>query len=519
MATALTFKDVIDLPLWRPLGAPPASLTAGTSFCCDLRNNEDRHPFIYLFHGSTSFSAYAVKNDEWITLSNPAMSGTFGNGAVATFAPAAGPSGTLVASSDGNSVTLSTALPNSATVGINQLANRGDGSKGFKIRIIGNASGSSGKTEERYIVANTAGATPQIWLDSPLSFTPKLGDGYEILSGRAFLLNGGTVASGIFKSYDVATNSFNSVALATSGLPATIGSDTGKIVLDELYVPATANPGDGFYGQITCSGSSSTTIVGKTSSGGDFGLATDEYKNFQIRIVEDTTNPQSVGQRRKITGQSVSGSVSTYTVSAWTSTPTSGVAKFVIEYPNQILVWTQGQSATYTYDWRANSWNTTWSFAARGGAAGNGVTAWSGHGITLDTAHNARHSFIYSTRGGGATTIDCLDIAANTWSNGFTYGNLSSNVLWNTGSSSTYDPATNGGKYCYLVLNGGQRLYRFDVLTRVIEPWGGVKYSQSTAVTGEKMATTLFVDGSTKLAFVVMGRQSVAEMVSVAAHR
>lgn len=65
------------------------------------------------------------------------------------------------------------------TVALNQLANRGGtGDYGFKIRIIGK---SAGKVEERFIVANTAGTTPTLWLNNPLTFTPTTADTYEIL--------------------------------------------------------------------------------------------------------------------------------------------------------------------------------------------------------------------------------------------------------------------------------------------------------------------------------------------------
>lgn len=71
--------------------------------------------------------------------------------------------------------------------------------------------------EERYIVGNTGGTTPTIYLDSPLSFTPQAGDAYEILSGRLFTLGVDTVAAGIWKYYDIATNYFSG-NLATANL-------------------------------------------------------------------------------------------------------------------------------------------------------------------------------------------------------------------------------------------------------------------------------------------------------------
>ena len=159
MTTTLGFKDLIDLPQWRTLANSLNATAAGSCICGDSRNDISRDPYLYLLINANTFQRYNVKNDEWQTLSSPALAGTFGAGAGSVFVPSAGPSGTLAAGSTTSSVILSTALP--AAVGVNQLANRGDG-VGYKIRIIGNASGSSGKTEERYIIGNTGGTTPTI---------------------------------------------------------------------------------------------------------------------------------------------------------------------------------------------------------------------------------------------------------------------------------------------------------------------------------------------------------------------
>ncbi|MBI4797095.1 MAG: hypothetical protein HY790_14870, partial [Deltaproteobacteria bacterium] len=81
MTTTLGFKDIIDLPEWRPLANAPGNAGAGVSFAQDLRNNEDRHPFIFLLRSASLLDLYHVKNDEWMTLASPALAGTFGAGA------------------------------------------------------------------------------------------------------------------------------------------------------------------------------------------------------------------------------------------------------------------------------------------------------------------------------------------------------------------------------------------------------------------------------------------------------
>ena len=67
-----------------------------------------------------------------------------------------------------------------------------------------------------------------------------------------------------------------------------------------------------------------------------------EYRNFQIRIVEDTVNPTAVGQRRNITSHTA-GASPVYTVPAWTVTPSAN-ANFVIENNgDRILLWASAQ--------------------------------------------------------------------------------------------------------------------------------------------------------------------------------
>lgn len=208
MPTTLGFKPLIDLPEWRPIANAGAASAAGTQLVAGLRNNSDRGAYVYMLVNATTLWAYDVEDDDWFQLASPGLTGTFGAGAGAVMMPSQGPRGTLAAGGTTTSVVLSTALP--AAVAPNQLANKGN-SNGFKIRIIGNSAGGSGKVEERYIIGNTGGTTPTLYLDSALSFTPANGDGYEILSGRLFMSSAGTLAAGCWKYYDIATNSFSGI--------------------------------------------------------------------------------------------------------------------------------------------------------------------------------------------------------------------------------------------------------------------------------------------------------------------
>ncbi len=159
MPTTLAFKPLIDLPEWRPIANAPAVSAAGTALIAGLRNNSDRGAYVYMLANATTLWQYDVEDDDWMQLASPGLTGTFGAGAGAVMMPTQGPRGVLGAGNTTTSVVLSTALP--AAVAPNQLANKGN-SNGFKIRIVGNSAGGSGKKEHAYIIGNTGGTTPTL---------------------------------------------------------------------------------------------------------------------------------------------------------------------------------------------------------------------------------------------------------------------------------------------------------------------------------------------------------------------
>jgi hypothetical protein len=517
MATTIGLKDLIDLPQWQPVALSPNAQAAGVSICSDMRNSEDRDPSIFQFVSNSILNSYSSKNDGWGLLINPGMAGTFGAGAASVVAPTHGPRGTLAAGGTTTRVILTTALP--ASVGVNQLANRGDG-RGYKIRIIGSSAGGSGKVEERLIVANTGGTTPTIVVDSAFSFTPASGDSYEFLSGRVYLLSASTVASGIWRAYDILTNSMLA-SLATTNLP-TIGTDSSLLALDELYVPSDKNPCDGYFGTLTATGSAGTTLTGH-AAGGDAGVAANEYRNFQIRITEDTAIPTAVGQRRKVTSHTA-GASPVYTVPTWTVTP-SATAKYVIENANEIILWTSTTTNTHTYApvaigaASANTWSTS-TYAVRSGAMASGSVAVHAFGVStvtkaLDTVGSFRYSFVYVFRGNGTTTCDLFDIAGGAtglWTSTLVYGGLG--PLVPTGSSISYDGTSANGTYAYININT-QYFFRFDVFRRVLTQWTFMRFVQGASTVGGKMTSVSFIDGATKIGFVYALRATGAELFRI----
>lgn len=519
---ANTFKKVIDRLLWAQVAPLPNAHAAGAAVCSDLRSDLSRNPFVYQLVSAAILNRYNIVTKASAFTLNPALAGTFGGGAAAAFAPSFGLVGTIAAGATTTRVVLSTALP--TAVGLNMLANRGgSGEYGFKIRIIDNGAGGSGKTAERYITGNTAGTTPTIDVLSSFGFTPVTGSRYEIVAGRVMMLSAGTIAANIWRTFEVASNTL-STGLSTTGLPATIGTDSSLLVLDEQYTPYDSAPGDGMIKgaynydtgivsryALTATATGASSLTGQATLG-DAVVAANEYRNFQIRIVEDTTNVTAVGQRRIIASHTA-GPSPVYTLgTAWTVTP-SATAKYVIELPNLALLRSSAAATVYTYNYTdatinngtnsiaANSWSTTYFAAA---AAGNGAGClWApSFGIRPDAARNARQSFCYFFRGGGAATLDVLDIAGGTtgaWTSAITYDG-SPGALPNVGSSGGYSPFDNEGRMFYMnlyVASAVNQIYRFDVQNRVLSPFTPTDFVQAGAASlGNRIACYAALDGT-----------------------
>lgn len=514
MATTLNFKDIVDLPEWRPTSPAPSTSVVGECLAFDLRNTSDKNPYLWHLAGTTTLEKYIKTNDEWlVTAAYTAVGVTPAAGSGIIFVPTAGPAGVVGATPSPAKITLAT-LPFSATVGINQFANSGDG-VGFKIKVMDNGAGGTGKTEERTIIANTAGATPTVYFDTPLSFTPVAGSTYEMISGRIYILSSGTTAAGYWKAFDIATQTISG-NLNVTNLAATIALDFQAVMLDERYVPWNHLPGEGMIdGGGTYNGGLNKCIVATaadgthiTGSGMQADLLADEFKNYIVHIVEDATNPTAVGQRRLISTHTP-GATGQFTVAAWAVTP-SATAKFVVENNNDLLLWTNGATVTYSYKAGGFAADANWSTAAASGGAiqyanppaamGAGAMVESCFSIVPDTAKSARNSHIIWFRGVGTNTMYVLDIAGGAngvWTAAQVYGNQGQ--VFNPGSCSAHDAATNQGRYTYICVNGTQRFMRFDLLNRVIEPWCYLRFAPSTAVVGGKVATATFVDGATKL--------------------
>jgi hypothetical protein len=521
---ANNFKKVIDRLVWAQVAPAPNAHAAASSMCADMRSDLSRHPFVHNLISAAILNRYNIITKAWQLAINPALGGTFGAGAASVFAPSFAAVGTIAAGATTTSVTLSTALP--TAVGLNMLANRGgSGDYGFKLRIIDTT---AGKTEERFIVGNTASTTPVITLDNALTFTPATGARYELLSGRVMMLSAGALAAATFRSFEVATNTLTS--LTNTNLPATIGTDSAAIVLDEQYTPYNMNPGEGMVQgaytydtnitvrkALVATARGASSLTGQASLG-DAVVAANEYRNFQIRIVQDLTTPAAVGQRRIIASHTA-GPSPVYTLgTAWATQP-SADAKYVIEQPNLLLLRSSATTTVYTYNYTdatinngtnsiaANAWSTTYFGVAPAANAAGGIWAQS-FGIQPDPARNARHSFCYFFRG-GAATLDVLDISASitgTWTAAINYDGGTATI--GAGTTGAYAPYGGEGRFTYMniyVASAVNQLYRFDAKNRVLSPHTPTDFLQSgTATLGSRMAAYAAIDGTDKYDVILL---------------
>lgn len=513
MSIVLDKKDFIDIPAWRQLGLLFDS-SNHSQIISDPRVRNWKDPFIYSFAFSKALNKYnPIKGGGYLT--TVSLTYATNAGSVACFTPSNGPTGTVTTTSSASSITINTALP--AAVLANQLANRGDDS-GYYVRIIGNSAGGSGKTEVRQIVANTAGTQPTITFKTPFSFVPATGDTYEFLSGKIYMLSSGTVA---FRSYDILTGAVT--ALATTNLPATIANGSYITVLDEQINPMSKNEGEGIFGILTATNSGATSLTGQTATG-DFNVEQNEYRNFQIRIVEDTAKPTAVGQRRTIVSHTA-GANPAYTVTAWSVTP-STTAKYVIESINLLICKTTSGTTNYAYAPQAitgglnsgtgqtvNTWSTT-NIASGGATAGaatvnTGTMIGSALELDMTKAREVKHSEIFEVTP-STINIYILNIAgaaAGSWS---TIAHNMASTISSTAGSAIADYASNsiygeGGK---IYFTSGQYNYSFCIFSRQWNTLLRIPYTIATTATGNRRACMVYyfdVDDNKCVPFFTIG--------------
>ena len=463
MATTNGNRKLLDLKRWEQVTPAPVATAAG-SFIASSRHFRQSQLFVQAL---TVAYIYNPFEDGWVQVPSPALAGTLAAGAAGV--AGAWSTGTTVAA-----LSLTATGGSTSTIITNQTLARS--LAGYSIHIISGPN--AGLTLP--IVSNTIGATATITVATQASaFTASTV--YRLSTPVWYVVGSGTLASGSFKKYDLATNTWTT--LVNTGLPATIGTD-GKLV----NTPSWLNSDYKAFATGTATSATGTTLVNSAKA-----WATNQWANYQVRIVSGT----GAGQFRSIT----SNTGTTLTVPTWTITP-DATSVYSIEGNDDYLYYIGNGAVTmYRYSITANTWTTLSPTAARAAAPGAGMSA---HWIynesnTLWTAENAiiNGQRIYSFRGTAGAVLDYYDIALNTWV-----------------STTTYAPATEvfgaGTKYTYIndklyiQKDATNRWFEYDFGDNMMNGWTTMPVVQGAAIVGDTAFDATYYDGATEIHYVYM---------------
>ena len=409
---------------------------------------------------------YNPNEDGWVQLPSPALAGSLGAGAAGT--AGAWSTGTTIGSS------LTATAGTTSTITTNQTIARS--LAGYSIHILSGPN--AGVTLP--IVSNTIGASAVITVATQASaFTASTV--YRLCTPVWYVLGSGTLASGSFRKYDYATNTWTT--LVNTGLPGTIATD-GKLIAtpswyDQDYVALASG---------TATSATSTTLVNSAKT-----WTSSQWINSQVRIVSGT----GAGQIRTITANDAT----SITVATWTTTPDATSVYQITGNDNFLYYMGNGAVTMYRYDIGANSWSTLSPVAARAAAPGAGM---SGHWIwgVTNSAWTSESAIIngrrlYSFRGSAGAVLDYYDIAANTWVSGVTYAPLT-------------ETFTTGTKYAYYSDNiyiqkdQTQRWFKYDIAGQAMEGWNTMSITQGSAIVGDTAFDVEYQDGATVIIYVYM---------------
>lgn len=463
MATTNGNRKLLDLKRWEQLSPAPSATVAG-SFIASSRHFRQQQLYV---NGNTTAWIYNPFEDGWVQLTSPALAGTFGAGAAGV--AGAWSTGTTVAASS-----LTATGGTTTTIITNQTFSRS--LAGYSIHIL--AGPNAGVTLS--IVSNTIGANATITVAAQASaFTASTV--YRLATPVWYVVGAGTLASGSFKKYDWATNTWTT--LVNTGLPATLGTDA-KLV----STPSWLNSGYTQFATGTATAGAASTITNSAKT-----WTTNQWTNYQIRIVSGT----GAGQIRTISSNT--GTVITVSV-AWTTQP-DATSVYSIEGNDDFLYYIGNNAVTmYRYSISGNSWSTLSPVAARAGAPVAGMSSHWIYGETnsawTDESNIINGRRIYSFRGNGAT-IDYYDIAANTWVSALLYAPAQES--FGAGTKYTYI-----NDKLYIQLNATNRWFEFDFADQGTNGWTTMPVVQGAAIVGDTAFDATYYDGATEIHFVYM---------------
>jgi hypothetical protein len=472
MTTTNGNRPILDLKRFEFCSVPPAASAAG-SFIASSRHYRQYQLFVT---SNTTAYLYLPSEDGWLTLASPALAGTFGVGA----------SGVAGAWSTGSTIaaaSLTATGGTTSTIITNQTLARD--LRGYSVHILSGPN--AGVTLE--IRRNTVGANATITVDAQASaFTASTV--YRLITPRWYVLGAGTLASGSFKVYDFATNTWTT--LSQTGLPGTIGT-AGKLV----NTPSWINTGYNQFATGTASAATATTISDSTKS-----WTASQWVNFQVRIVGGT----GAGQIRTITASTGT----QLTVATWTVTP-DATSTYSIEGNDDFLYYMGNNAVTlYRYSISGNSWSTLTPGVARAAAPGTGMSGHWIYGVT-DSAWTSESAVIngrriYSFRGGNGALLDYYDIPSNAWTNGVSYAPAVD--TYTAGTKFAYN-----SDYLYILQGTNGRWFRYSYANSELSPWSFMAYAQGSAIEGDTAFDVEYKDGATVIPFIYVVPNTLAVLL------
>lgn len=429
----------------------PVATAAGAFIIKDPRG--ERRTALYVTSNTTQYF-YDMYQDGWQQLPSFALAGTFGAGACGTWG---------LWSIDFRSAGGTTASINLTS----SIA--GDFLPGRTVWF--QSAGSNSNARATIVSASVVpGGTSSIFFDPPLPTNLANNSTFRLNTGRYYLMGAGTMATGIFKSYDVISGTV--VTLSNTGLPATWGTD-GKLVATPSYYSA-FNSGSATSG--------SFTVVQDTSKV----WVANQWANFQVRLISGS----GAGQAATIT----SNTTNTLTISGSFATSSNNTTTYAIE-GNDEYIYLLGNAAVtmYRYSINTNTWVTLSPTVARATAPGAGMSAnwfaksydptWSSGSIASQDG-----MYIYSFRGVATTSLHRYNIPFNRWD---TISYVRESETFTTGTS--YD-VESGDIYIHKDSTG--RFFKYSPPGNQLIPFTTDLYFQSTAVVGDKMFSVTYNDGT-----------------------
>ena len=463
MATTNGNRKLLDLKRWEQVTPAPVASVAG-SFIASSRHFRQQQLYV---QGVTVAYLYNPFEDGWVQLPNPTLAGSLAAGA-------AGVAGAWSTGTTVGAASLTATGGTTSTIITNQTLARS--LAGYSIHILSGPN--AGVTLP--IVSNTIGATATITVAVQASaFTASTV--YRLCTPVWYVLGSGTLASGSFRKYDFATNTWTT--LVNTGLPASIATD-GKLI----STPSWLNTDYKAFATGTATSATGTTLVNSAKT-----WTTNQWANYQVRIVSGT----GAGQIRSIT----SNTGTTLTVPTWTTTPDATSEYQITGNDDFIYYIGSGAVTMYRYSISGNSWSTLSPTAARAGAPGAGMsahwiygetnTAWTDESVII----NGRR--IYSFRGGAAVTLDYYDIALNTWVSGLTYAPATE--TFTTGSKYAYF-----NDKLYIQKDATNRWFELDIAEQNMNGWNTMPVVQGAAIVGDTAFDATYYDGATEIHYVYM---------------